>query len=133
MPPEMTMRDSAASIGKWRSIRIVLAGITLAVVVMVVLFIGVRMRETYAIEMKVNSLEAAERELAVTCAAVQGDIGQRLDTLERVLFGDVLPKVDRATAERPPALRADALMLRNERDLRARVEALERWRLKKGD
>lgn len=88
-----------------------------------------RVRVTYALEAKVAQVESTHRELLLQCTSKQTEIAQRLDTLERVLFGDVLPKVNQPRIP-PPTSRIESMMLRNEKELRARVEALERWRLR---
>lgn len=104
-----------------------------SLIVATAIFVAFRLKETYALERQLAQVESTHRDLVLKCAATQTEITQRFDTIERVLFGDVLPKVDAATAAKPPAMRLEAMMLRNEKELRARVEALERWRLKMVD
>lgn len=123
------MRANVALIGNVR--RIAVRVLVVALVVVTAGFIAIRLRQGYALETRVAEAERSHRDLMLKCAATQTEIAQRFDTIERVLFGDVLPKVDAATAAKPPALRLEALMLRNERELRSRVESLERRMLKR--
>ena len=124
------MPDNAVShVSYKRWVLMGLAGVGLSTVLMWFVFVSVRVRQVYAFESKVSELQSANRELLLNCTAHTLEEAERINNLERVLFGDVVPKVEKPPAALP-ATRIEALMLRNERELRQRVEALERWRLK---
>ncbi len=113
---------------KRRAGLIVLAAIGVAAILLTLAFIASRLHGTYALEAKLSRLEAAHHDLALTCGTSRGEVNRRLDAIERVLFGDVVPKVDQVPA--PPSLRLETSILNNQREFRARIEALERWRLR---
>ena len=107
-----------------------LAGLGVAVLLVAVAFISIRMRQTYLLESKLASLESAHNDLVLTCGASRGEQNLRIDAMERLLFGDVLPQVEQnKKSATVPKMRIEQVFLENQALLRKRVEALERWRL----
>ncbi len=127
----MLGRDASTG-SKLRAALMMLAGIGAAALVMGVAFATIRLRETYAVEAKLAALESAHYDLALTCGTMRGEINHRIDVTERVLFGDVVPRVDKAIPTGVPITRIEKIFLDNQKEFRKRLESLERWRLRSG-
>lgn len=114
-----------------RSLRLALSGIGIATLALLLVFVAVRVHGTYATERRLAALEGAHRELLGQCTAEQATIAQRLDLIERVLFGDVVPKIEQPSTL--PSTRIETAILANQKEFRLRLEALERWRFRHED
>ena len=109
---------------------VALASIGISAVVLTLVFVAARIQKTDMLEAKVAQLETLNNDMMLKCTGVHDDFGARLDLVEQVLFGDIKPKVDRTATGKLPVSRIEATVISNERELRRRVEALERWRLR---
>lgn len=124
------MLDNVASTHKerWHTIALFIGGLIVGLLLIAVTFIVARIRDTYAIEARLVVLETIQQDKFTQHTTAVADFDSRLDALERTIFGDVIPNVDKVKAP----LRLEQLHFQNERELRQRVEQLERWRLKTG-
>lgn len=126
------MPDNAASIHSrwaiwWHGLALIVAALGVGAVLITMIFLILRAQTTYALESRFIQLESACRDQHAQQAAAIADMDNRLDLLERTIFGDVIPKIDKSKGATVPML--EELHFRNERELRQRVERLERWRL----
>ena len=108
----------------WRIVFVLTIGLT----ILTLTFIALRLRVTYVLQRQLDAYEAAQigghREIDVRLESLT----KRLDDIERVLFGDVVPSIAAKTPPRPVVQPWKA-----EKELRERIEALERWRLSHPD
>ncbi len=96
-------------------------------------YVVLRIHVTYQIQRDLALLKASAAELAADKDSLRRDCAQRLDVLEQTLFGEVLPKQGRL-ADVPQAntirlSRIEVYQQNTNKELRARLERLERWRL----
>lgn len=112
-------------VGGRELLRMAVLAMGLALIAGYVSYMSLRIRVTYTLQTRVALLEAERMESAAANAAFHEGISERLDNLERIIFGEVLTKIDVP----PPKPSVVQLWQRN-RDLqiRKRLEALEQWR-----
>ena len=106
----------------WRIVFVLTIGLTILTLV----FIALRLRVTYVLQQQLDAYEAAQVSGHTELDARIESLTKRLDDIERVLFGDVVPSI---AAKTPPAPRPIAQPWRSEKEIRERLEALERWRM----
>ena len=126
------MPDNAAStVSRRRWILMCLSGVGMASALMLVVFIAVRLHQTYLFENQMIELQLAHREMTITCTAHRAEVEQRLQMIERVIFGDVLPKVQ--STDKPTTPRIEWLIVNNQREFRNRLEKIEAqvWKLRR--
>jgi cell division protein FtsB len=94
-------------------------------------YVGFRLQVTYSVQATVDKLVADRAELIAENERFHSGISARLDELERLMFGEVLAKID-APAPGKPRTTASVQLWQKNRDaeLRKRIEALEQWRAK---
>lgn len=113
--------------------RMAVTAIVFATLVGYASYIGLRLRVTYSLNAQVEKLAA---DAAVTHALhlqVHDQINARLDELERLMFGEVLAKID-AVPGKPRTIASVQLWQKNrDEELRKRIAALEQWRAKIDD
>jgi hypothetical protein len=93
-------------------------------------FIVTRLRATYKMQTELQILKSQHEEVVKQNEAIKTDTAIRLDELERFLFGDVVEKLQKA--ESKPVIAPAQLqrwMVNRDKDLRDRLDRLERWRL----
>ena len=106
----------------WRIVFVLTIGLTILTLV----FIALRLRVTYVLQQQLDAYEAAQASGHADLDARLESLTKRLDDIERVLFGDVVPSI---AAKTPTPPRPVAQPWRAEKEIRERLEALERWRL----
>ncbi|HET9024818.1 MAG TPA: hypothetical protein VFN64_09615 [Burkholderiaceae bacterium] len=105
-------------------------GLFVAVAILTALYVAIRFQAVQATATAVVELQIEQRELHATLRADIEDVEIRLVQIEKLLYGDVATKS--AKNAKPPPPRSVVLeeWFQNQaKDLRARVERLERWRL----
>ena len=126
------MPDSDAStVSRKRWAVMGLVGVGMASIPMLVVFTAIRLHQTSAFENQMVELQLAHREMIITCTANKSEIEQRLQMMERVIFGDVLPKVQ--STAKPLTPRIEGLIVNNQREFRNRLEKVEAqvWKLRR--
>jgi len=126
------MPDSDAStVSRKRWAVMGLVGVGMASIPMLVVFTAIRLHQTSAFENQMAELQLAHREMIITCTANKSEIEQRLQMMERVIFGDVLPKVQ--STAKPLTPRIEGLIVNNQREFRNRLEKVEAqvWKLRR--
>jgi hypothetical protein len=100
-----------------------------AVIIGVITYFALRLRVTYEMQTEIDRLRIERAELVKRNAIAHDEMMNRLDELERVLFGDVLAKVDKNAA----AISKLPTAWQRQRDLefRKRLDALEQWRMQR--
>lgn len=112
----------------WRIVFVLTIGLTL----LTLAFIALRLRVTYVLQHQLDAYEAAQISGHMALDVQLESLTKRLDDIERVLFGDVVPSIAAKTKTTTPP-RPVAQPWRTEREIRERLEALERWRLSHQD
>lgn len=101
-----------------------------ALVIGYMTYVGLRLHATYVLRTELSLLEAKVDRNAIDAQTIHRHTEGRLDDIERLLFGDVLNSIQKP-ASRPSKPSAVELWQRNrDRELRARLDALERMRLR---
>jgi hypothetical protein len=96
----------------------------------VITYFGLRLRVTYNLSAEFAQLQAEHRDMMALSNQRLQELRARLDEMERVLFGDVLAKIEKTQKTATPKLPIPDVWQRNrDRELRDRLDALEKWRL----
>lgn len=104
-------------------------GIGLALVLGVVMYIVFRLSAMQGWQNDLTLLQARVEELEKLTRIMNESHSSRLDYLERTVYGDLLSKVMQPAPASPPVARFETWQLNREKELRARLDRLERWRL----
>lgn len=108
---------------------IVLA-LTCAMLVAFVAYATFRLRVTYELQTALAQFQAERASLFEANRREHQAVSERLDELERVLFGDVLVKIAaQLKAAKPPMTAMQVWQRNRDRELRDRLTRLEEWRL----
>jgi len=127
------MRGNDASTNKrWNTVKhtatLIGGGLSVGALLIALTFAVIRLRDTYVLETRVNQLDGTVQNVLLQRTVILADLDARLDLLERAMFGDIIPKMDRKATTQPES-RLEALLLQNDKELRERIQRLERWRL----
>ncbi len=129
------MLDNAALFGsRRRVILVVLASFGIAALLAVFAFVAIRLHETYEIQSELVILKSNYHNLQLICSTNQTEQKERLDRVWQVLYGDVVPKVEKVHVGGVlPQTRIERGVDNSLKDLRKRVEKLEKdtWRLRR--
>lgn len=107
-----------------------LAGLAIAFVLLGTTYMLARIRIVQRNSTELVALSAHLEALRMANDANLRDINNRLDEIERVLFGDVVEKLEK----RPPGPNRIELWQQNrDKELRDRILRLERWRAQWGN
>ena len=111
---------------------LMLVGFGIAAMLMLIVFIGFRLHATYAIQTELAKLKTDYRDLQLTCGTNQTEQKDRLDRVWRDLYGDVVPKIEKANGKISQT-RIEREFLNTQKELRRRIEKLEAevWRLRR--
>jgi len=131
------MPDSGASTHSrwtvwWHGFALIVAALGVGVVLIALAFLVLRAQATYTLESRIGQVETTCADHQLKYKAKADELDARLHFLERTLFGDVIPKVDKNSNSRGVP-RMEELHFQNERELRARVERVERRLLRLED
>jgi hypothetical protein len=112
----------------WRSrLTLFLVSLLLGIQLLAMTYVVVRIREANRVYSQFLSLQAEVNELQKHHMAQMQEAADRLDTLERVLFGNVVAKL--ASVEKPPSqARVQLWQKTRDTELRQRLSNLEYWR-----
>ena len=130
------MPDNAASTDRWsRGCLLIGAGLV-GLILVGGTFIALRLRAVYRMEHTVRLMQIEHADLMRGYTLKFEESQQRLDTLERVLFGDIVAKVYSAHGGKPTAKpvfgKVEQWMLNQNKLLDERLDQLEAWRLSQG-
>ena len=91
------------------------------------LYASAQLLTLYRLQQEQQKLDSEMMALQAEHDAAMKEYSARLEYLERVLFGDVAPRVDK-NSRGPVAL--EQRLTTADKELRDRIQALERWRLR---
>jgi hypothetical protein len=114
-----------------RQVRIIIAvvGLMVAFVLVVGAVVVLRVRVTYDLQSQFNQHRIEHEQLTTVSAVQNRDVIARVDSLERVLFGDVVTKLmeqENKTKPIAPPVRLQQWMVNRDKDMRERLERIER-------
>jgi hypothetical protein len=103
-----------------------------------VTYVGLRLRATYNLATEVGLLRQKYDQVLIDATSIHVHIEERLDKMERFLFGDVLESLQKTGAAppkttpstTPPSTSIQVWQRTRDKELRDRLDMLERLRLK---
>jgi anti-sigma factor ChrR (cupin superfamily) len=126
---------STSRLSRWvggrELLRMAATALVFAMIVGYATYIGLRLRVTYTLNARVERLMAEQSALMQQNDQFHDQISARLDELERLMFGEVLAKIDTSAPGTPRTTASVQLWQKNrDAELRKRLAALEQWRAK---